>query len=120
MQMQEVIRRHTQVVQALSFVSQIDFHPLSPGHLLEGEVQVHHYSRISHCCFVLCKQDNSSRQVENGRSFVGVVAVVEVLSDAHLQKLDLVLNLDGWFLKKGVNGVSNTNLQIGWVQMKGL
>ena len=28
--MQQVIRRHTQVVQALPFVSQIDFHPLCP------------------------------------------------------------------------------------------
>ena len=89
-----------QVVQALPFVSQIDFHPLSPGHLLEGEVQVHHWSRIGHCCFVLCKQDINSRQVENGRSFAGVVADVGVLSDAHLQKHDLVLNLYGLFLKK--------------------
>ena len=78
-----------QVVQALSFVSQIDFHPLSPGHLQEGDVWV------LHC----------SHQVENGRSFTGVVAGVGVLSGAHLQKHDLVLNLDGWFLKKLVNGV---------------
>ena len=28
--MQQIIRRHTQVVQALPFVSQIDFHPLCP------------------------------------------------------------------------------------------
>ena len=78
MQLHEVIRRHTQVVEALLFILQIDFHPLSPGHLQEGDVWV------LHC----------SHQVENGRSFTGVVAVVGLLSAAYLQEHELVLNMN--------------------------
>lgn len=78
-----------QVVDALFFVSQIDFHPLSPGHLREGEVRVHNWSCIHHCCFVPSKQDDSSREVELLNavvgSFTGLVAVVGLLSAAHLR-----------------------------------
>ena len=85
MQMHEVIRRHTQVVVALSWVALIEVHPLLPCHLQERDFRVHHWSRLGNCCFVPCKHDNSSRQVENGRSFAGIVAVVG-LSATHLQE----------------------------------
>ena len=85
MQPQEVIKRHTQVVEALSFVAQIELDLLSSGHLGEGEFRVGNWSRIDHCCFVPCKRDNSSSQVENVWSVAGNVAAVGLLTDAHLQ-----------------------------------
>ena len=145
MQLHEGIRRHTQVVEALLWVSRIEVHPLSPRQLQEGDCRVDHWSRLGHCCFVPCKRDNSSNQVENVWSVAGNVAAVGLLTDAHLQDQIRLLyanllvltwsspNSYCYFLNKWVNEVANTNLQIGLgpkqgsilthanlVQMKGL
>ena len=66
MQLHEVIRRHTQVVEALSFVSQIDFHPLSPGHLLEGEVRVHTVAALATVALYFASRTAAAAKLKMG------------------------------------------------------
>ena len=77
MQLHEGIRRHTQVVEALSFVAQIELDPLSSDYHEEGEFRVGNWSRIGTAALYLASMTTAAAKLKMGGPLLELSLLLE-------------------------------------------